>query len=126
MSRGVMHGKPIPNEVACLPSVEIRQRFPAVNMEVIHDQVDRCRFRILIGQTTDPLRELRPRTVWGGNVKCRPALGSTAQKTFAVPQRWYSLSYRASRPGTAGEARRTAACSVTGFSSKHTTGSCGS
>src|SRR6266478_6159933 len=47
-----------------------------------------------------------------GNVKCRPALGSTAQKTLAVPQRSYSLSRRASRPGTAGEAGRTSACKV--------------
>src|SRR5229473_835518 len=51
-----------------------------------------------------------------GKVKCRPALGSTAQKTFAVPQRSYSLSRLASRPGAAGEAGRTSACKVTGFS----------
>src|SRR5215471_13736650 len=54
-----------------------------------------------------------------GKVKCRPAFGSTAQKTFAVPSRSYSLSRRASRPGCAGEAGRTSACSVTGFSSRH-------
>src|SRR5215472_4242814 len=40
-------------------------------------------------------------------VKWRPALGSTAQKTLAVPQRSYSLSRRASRPGAAGEVGRT-------------------
>src|SRR6266849_2808704 len=45
-------------------------------------------------------------------VKWRPALGSSAQKTLAVPQRSYSLSRRASRPGTAGEAGRTSACKV--------------
>src|SRR5215475_931405 len=61
-----------------------------------------------------------------GKVKCRPAFGSTAQKTLAVPRRSYSLSRRASRPGSAGEAGRTSACSVTGFSSKQTTGSAGS
>src|SRR3954447_13708224 len=58
-----------------------------------------------------------------GKVKCRPALGSTAQKTLAVPQRSYSLSCLASRLGLAGEAGRTSACSVIGFSSRHTTGS---
>src|SRR5512135_2844253 len=31
-----------------------------------------------------------------GKVKCRPAFGSTAQKTLAVPRRSYSLSRRAS------------------------------
>src|ERR1017187_3059886 len=61
-----------------------------------------------------------------GNVKCRAAFGSTAQKTLAVPHRSYSLSRRASRPGSAGEEGRTSACSVTGFSSRHTTGSWGS
>src|SRR5450631_2762395 len=60
-----------------------------------------------------------------GNVKCRPAFGSTAQKTSAVPQRSYSLSRLASRPGAAGEAGRMSAWSVTGFSSRHTTGSSG-
>src|SRR5260370_38158115 len=53
-------------------------------------------------------------------VKCRPAFGSTAQKTLAVPQRSYSLSRRASRPGAAGEAGRTSPCSLIGFSSKQT------
>src|ERR1022692_165472 len=53
-----------------------------------------------------------------GNVKCRPAFGSTAQKTLAVPHRSYSLSCRASRPGLAREEGRTSACSVTGFSSR--------
>src|SRR3954451_16390669 len=61
-----------------------------------------------------------------GNVKCRPAFGSTTQKTFAVPRRSYSLSRRASRPGLAGIGARTSACRVTGFSSKQTTGSAGS
>jgi hypothetical protein len=45
--------------------VEIRQRSPAVNLELVHDPVDRCRFRLLVRQTTDSLRELHPRTVRG-------------------------------------------------------------
>src|ERR1017187_1159062 len=58
-------------------------------------------------------------------VKWRLAFRSTAHKTFAVPRRSYSLSRRASRPGTAGEAGRRSACSVIGFSSTQITGSCG-
>ena len=58
--------------------------------------------------------------------KWRPALGSTAQKTFAVPRRSYSLSRRDSRPGSAGVGARTSACSVTGFSSKQIIGCVGS
>src|SRR5215470_18264873 len=61
-----------------------------------------------------------------GKGKCRPAFGSTAQKTLAVPHRSYSLSRRASRPGCAGQTGRTSACRVTDFSSRHTTGSAGS
>jgi hypothetical protein len=40
-------------------------------------------------------------------------LGLDGQKTLGVPQRWYSLSRRASRPGAAGVVGRTSACSVT-------------
>ena len=36
-------------------------------------------------------------------IRRRPAFGSTAQKTLAVPRRSYSLSRRASRPGCAGQ-----------------------
>src|SRR6476659_7776212 len=57
-----------------------------------------------------------------GKVKWRPAFGSTAQKTLAVPQRSYSLSRLASRPGDADAAARTSACNVTGFSSRQTIG----
>src|SRR3974390_245966 len=39
-------------------------------------------------------------------VKCRPAFGSTAQKTLAAPHRVYSLSGRASRPGPTSAAFR--------------------
>ena len=45
-------------------------------------------------------------------VKCRPAFASMAQKTLAVPQRSYSLSRRASRPGAAGDGGRKSACRV--------------
>jgi len=58
-------------------------------------------------------------------VKCRPALGSTAQKTLAVPHRWYSLSRLAILPGAAGIGGLTSACNETGFSSTQTTGSAG-
>src|SRR4051812_13956360 len=56
-------------------------------------------------------------------VKCRPALGSTPQNTFAVPRRSYSLSRRATRPGFMATGGRTSRCKTTGFSSSHTTGS---
>src|SRR6202023_3590597 len=58
-----------------------------------------------------------------GKVKCRPAFGSTAQKTLAVPRRSYSLSRLAILPGAMRIGGRTSACRVTGFSSMQTTGS---
>jgi len=60
--------------------------------------MDRFRFRVCHSQSDD-LSELKPRTVRRAKVKWQPVLGSTAQKTLAVPQRLYSLSRRASRPG---------------------------
>ena len=65
----------------------------------------------------------RPERSAVARVKCRPALGSTTPKTFAVPQRRYSLSRFAGEPGFAGIGDRSSACSDTGFSSKQTTGS---
>src|SRR6266853_748147 len=97
-----------------------------MDIQVVHHQMDGLGFRILNGHLEGYLRELKRRTSGVGNVKWRPALGSTAQKTLAVPQRSYSLSRLASRPGTAGEAGRTSACNVTGFSSRQSTGCCGS
>src|SRR5438105_15882235 len=46
----------------------------------------RLGFRILNSHLEGYLREVKRRTVRVGNVKWRPALGSTAQKTLAVPQ----------------------------------------
>jgi hypothetical protein len=75
---------------------------------------------------TTTLANSKPERSGVGKVKWRPAFGSTAQKTLAVPHRSYSLSRLASRPGTAGDAGRTSACKLTGFSSKQTTGCSGS
>src|ERR1700684_927518 len=97
-----------------------------MDVQVIHDQMDGFGFRVLKGSSKTTWANSTAERSGGGNVKCRPAFGSTAQKTLAVPQRSYSLSRLASRPGFAAEAGRTSACSVIGFSSRHTTGSCGS
>src|SRR6266581_2461580 len=52
-----------------------------------------------------------------------PAFGSTPQNTLAVPQRWYSASRRAIRPGLMAKGGRTSWWSTTGFSPTQTTGS---
>src|SRR6266581_4922842 len=52
-----------------------------------------------------------------------PAFGSTPPNTLAVPQRCYSPSRRATRPGLMAKGGRTSWWSTTGFSSTQTTGS---
>ncbi len=99
---------------------------PTTIHPIVHHQMDCLRLRVWHRQTDRHPRELEPERSGVAKVKWRPALGSTAQKTLAIPQRSYSLSCRASRPGIAGEAGRTSACSVMGFSSRQTTGCCGS
>src|ERR1700684_3697679 len=97
-----------------------------MDVQVIHDQMDGFGFRVLKGSSKTTCANSTAERSGVGNVKCRPAFDSTAQKTLAVPQRSYSLSRLASRPGFAGEEGRISACRVTGFSSRQTTGSRGS
>jgi hypothetical protein len=111
--------------VAVLDSKVVGERLAAVDVEVVHDEVDRLRLRVAPDDEVDDLGKFCPERSGVGKVKCRPAFGSTAQKTLAVPQRLYSLSRLAISPGAAGTGGRTSACSDTGFSSKHTTGSQG-
>jgi len=97
-----------------------------VNVEIVEDQVDGPRFGMTQSEFEGHFANSKPERSGVAKVKWRPAFGSTAQKTLAVPLRLYSLSRRASRPGLAGEEGRTSACSVTGFSSRQTTGCSGS
>lgn len=80
-----------------------------------------CGYRLTMTSTT--LANSGPDRSGVGKVKCRPDFGSTAQKTFAVPHRLYSLSRLAIPPGLAGTGYRTSSCRLTGFSSRQTTGS---
>ena len=123
MSGCVMNGKPIPDLAAEFLTKRVGQGLALVRVEIVHDQVNRRGGRVLHCYFAGEPRELKGGSIRGGEVKWLPALGSTAQKTLAVPRRSYSLSRRASLPGTAGDGGRTSACNVTGFSSRHTTGS---
>ena len=68
--------------------------------------MDGLSLRVLHGQKEGICANSNAERSGVGKVKCRPALGSTAKKTLAVPRRSYSLSRLASRPGAAGEAGR--------------------
>src|SRR5215471_14773742 len=72
------------------------------------------------------LGELEARPIRRGAGEVPSGLWLYSAEDIGGPQRWYSLSRRASRPGAAGEAGRTSACRVIGFSSRQTSGCCGS
>jgi hypothetical protein len=118
-----MNGEPVPDLAADLLAKRSGQRLAFVGVEVVHDQVNRLGGRNCIATSQATRANSKADRSGVGEVKWRPALGSTAQKTLAVPHRSYSLFRRASLPGTAGVGGRISACNVTGFSSRQTTGS---
>src|SRR5215831_7456900 len=93
--------------------------------EVVHYQVNSFRFRIRQRQGDGNLGELETRAVRCGEGEMAAGLRFYSAENIGCTSRSYALSRRASRPGSAGAAGRTFACKVTGFSSKHTTGSAG-
>ena len=95
-----------------------------MDVQIVHNQMNSSGGGVLESQFDGDPGEFIRRAVRHGEDEVEPALGSTGQKILAVPRRWYSLSCRASRPGLAGDAGRTSACSVAGFSSGQTIGSC--
>ena len=124
VSRRVMDGEPIPDFAS--PPFPHQRRPPVLSGDGCSGCPSPNGWSSLPGmpvpRSTVTRANSKPERSGVGKVKCRPAFGSTAQKTLAVPQRSYSLSRRASRPGAAGDAGRTSACRVIGFSSRQTTG----
>jgi len=47
---GVVHGETVPDLAADLHPENVSQRLAAVNIEIVHDQVDRLSVRVLQGQ----------------------------------------------------------------------------
>jgi hypothetical protein len=123
--RRLVNGETVPQFGPLLDAKVIQESLGAVDIQVIHDEVDRMSGGIAGDYDFQSLSELRRGPVWVTSVKCFPAFGSTAQNTLAVPHRLYSLSGRLGLPGAMGLAGLTSSCSVTGFSSRQTTGSAG-
>jgi hypothetical protein len=69
VSGRVMNAEPIPEPVTYLLTVKVGQRFSPVNVEVVEDQVDGRRFRVMVRQPADHLCKLGPRTVRRGKRK---------------------------------------------------------
>src|SRR5947209_1072068 len=62
VSGRVMDGEAIPDFCGHFRPEDIRQRLTAVDVEVVHYQVDRFRFRVRHRQGDGNLSELKPRT----------------------------------------------------------------
>ena len=122
----VVNSDPAPDLASDFLAECIGQGFAAVGVEVIHYQVDGLGVGVLHRQVAGEQRELKGGSIPGGRGEVAARFGFHRAENIGSAATSYSLSLRASRPGTAGDGGRTSACKVTGFSSRHTTGSCGS
>jgi len=64
--RRVVHGEPVPDLAADFGTIEIGQRFAAMDVEVVHHQVHRPGLRILHGQVEGYLGKLERRPIRRG------------------------------------------------------------
>jgi hypothetical protein len=94
-----------------------------MDIEVVEHQVDGLGCGILLGQPADYLSELKPRPMRRGKGEMAPGLElDPAEHIGRATTLVFVIAPGFSRPGVAGEPGRTSARSVTGFSSKQTTG----
>src|SRR5690242_5268521 len=96
----VVDREAIPNFGGHFRAKDIRQRFAAMEFRIVQSRWIVAASEYAIARLTATRANSKPERSGVGKVKWRPAFGSTAQKTLAVPRRSYSLSRRASRPGT--------------------------
>src|ERR1035437_1460630 len=119
----VMDGEAVPDRVAPFLSEIVGEGLPAMDIQVIHHQVNLARTGIAAHDRLQRLGKFWPRAVGGGQREMSTGFRLHGAETLAVPQRLYSLSRFAVRPGAAGIGGRMSACNVTGFSSRQITGS---
>src|SRR5207247_1564612 len=87
MLGSVMDLQPIPKIAALLFAVVADQRLAAVDIEVIHDEVDLPGEGVLLDDVPPRRANSAAQRSGVAVVKCRPDFGSTTANTFAVPQR---------------------------------------
>jgi hypothetical protein len=85
--RRVVHAKPIRDTSALLLAEAIGQRFAAVDIEVVDDEVDRVSGGVLFHDAPTMRENSAPERLGVAVVKCRPPFGSTTPNMFAVPHR---------------------------------------
>ena len=123
MARRIVNRESAPDLSADLGTKGVRERLPAMDVQVIQHEMNLLRVGVTQGELKDHLGELK-----AGSVRCSEGemtaclglhgaenIGCTTTLIFAI-----SL---AKRPGRAGREGRTSAWRQTGFSSKQTTGS---
>jgi hypothetical protein len=63
VDRSVVDGEPIPDFAADFRAQKIRQGFAAMDVQIIHDQMDGLGLHVLCGNFEGHLSELQPRTI---------------------------------------------------------------
>ena len=105
VSGRVMDGEAIPDLCGHFRAEDIRERLTPVDVEVVHYQVDRFRFRVRHRQGDGNLSELKPRTIWCYESEMPARLrfhgaenvGRSAPFILAVPPRFPSRLSRGGR-----------------------------
>ena len=98
MGRSVMDSESPPDFSGHFGSEHVRQRLLAMDIEIVHHQVNRLGARVCQGQANRYLSELETRTIRRGEREVPTGLRLYGAENLAVSQRWYSLSGLASRP----------------------------
>ena len=101
-----MDGEAIPDFCGHFRAEDIRQRLPAMDVEVVHYQVDRFRFRVCHRQGDGNLSELEARTIRRGEGEMTAGLrfygaediGGPATLIFVIPPRLPSRHRRRGGP----------------------------
>jgi hypothetical protein len=94
-----MHSEAIPDFGGRCGAERLHQRLLATNVEIVHHQVNRLGCRVCQRQGDSHLSEFKTRTIRRGECEMSTRFRLYGAKTLAVPQRSYSLSRLASRPG---------------------------
>lgn len=106
VSRGVMDREAVPDFRGHFCAIDIGQRLPAMDVEIVHYQVNGLRIRIFQRQSDDNLSELKSRTVrcregempTRFRLYCAEHIGSAATLIFVIPPRFPSRYRRPSWP----------------------------
>jgi hypothetical protein len=125
MLGSVMEGESLPKSLSSLGAEMAVQRFAAMGIEVVQNQLDGADMWIAIGQPLNQLGELRRFAIGRRMSEVPPSLGLDCAKDVRPSTPLVFIIPLDKVPGRARFSARTSPCRSTGFSSRQTTGSCG-